>query len=183
MIRLFWGITFVAFFVGLTGCSSAGLGNMKEVSFENEITSDMAMINIVRWGNYSGDGPKVELWDGEAFIGSLGPGRLLQYKVIPGNHIFMVSAQGAWGVARGDMEPGKTYYLKVNITGWGPMSLGAAKSDDPRIEKWNKMKTVTIDKAVPKAIPEKVLVSVRSTLKRVEEGRANVTPITENNAL
>ncbi|MEP0354187.1 hypothetical protein [Paraglaciecola sp.] len=174
-------ITFILIALGLNGC--AGLGKMKVVQFEKEIASDMAMVNIVRRAVFMGDGAKVEAWDGEQFIGTLEAGKLLQYKATPGVHTFMVSVQGSWAVAKGELKPGKQYYLKFNMSGWGPIMLGVATSDDPRITEWNTMTTVAIDQSSQKPVPDKYLKKAQKVLKRVADGEANVTPITDSNAL
>ena len=180
MFRCLYIFSFVAMVFGLAGC--AGLGNMKEIEFEHQIAPDMAMVNFVRRSVFMGDGAKVEVWDGDNFIGTLDAGNLLQYKAQPGNHTFMVYIQGAWGVAQGDLKPGKTYYLKFNMTGWGPINLGVAMANDPRIPEWNTMKTVVLDESSPKAVPEKYILKARKILKRADDGYANVTPITDANA-
>jgi hypothetical protein len=174
----------LAFFVvilGIQGC--AGLGAMKEVEFQTEAKPDVATVNIVRRAVFIGDGAKVEAWDGDQFIGTLEAGKLLQYYAKPGEHTFMVYVQGAWGVAKGELKPGKKYYLKFNMSGVGPISLGVAESTDPRIPEWNQMTTVTIDKSSTKDVPEKYILGARKTLQKVEDGSANVTPITDANAL
>lgn len=181
MFKYISGVAFLTIFFALTGC--AGLGNMKEVKFENKVEPDMAMVNIVRRSVFMGDGAKVEAWDGDNFIGTLSAGKLLQYKAKPGNHTFMVYVQGSWGVAKGELQPGKTYYLKFNMSGLGPISLGVAKSDDPRIGEWNRMETVALDVSSPKDIPERYILGARKILNRVEEGDATFTPITDANAL
>ena len=174
-------VSLVIFIIGLSGC--AGLGNMKEVEFQTEAKSDMATVNIVRRAVFMGDGAKVEAWDGDEFIGTLSAGKLLQYEANSGLHTFMVYVQGSWGVAKGELKSGKSYYLKFNMSGWGPISLGVAKSTDKRIPEWNTMDTVSIDKSSPKNVPEKYIVKARKILQRVEDGNANVTPITDINAL
>lgn len=45
------------------------------------------------------------------------------------------------------------------------------------------MTTVTIDKSSTKDVPEKYVTKARETLKRVEDGNAIVTPITDINAI
>jgi len=165
---------------GLSGC--AGLGNMKQVQFERNVPADKAMVNIVRRSVFLGDGAKVEAWDSDKFIGTLSAGKLLQYQAEPGLHTFMVYVQGSWGVAKGDLEAGKTYYLKFNMSGLGPISLGVASNSDPRIEQWNMMDTVVIDQSSPKDVPQKYIDGARKALKRIADGNANVTVIGENNA-
>jgi hypothetical protein len=181
MLQYIKSFTTFLIIIGLTGC--AGLGKMKDVAFENEIEPDMAMVNFVRRSVFMGDGAKVEVWDGDKFIGTLSAGNLLQYKATPGDHTFMVYVQGAWGVAKGELKPGKTYYLKFNMSGLGPVSLGAATSSDQRIDEWKTMKTVSLDESSSKNVPEKYIIAARKILKRVEVGDANVTPISDVNAL
>ena len=69
------------------------------------------------------------------------------------------------------------------MSGWGPISLGVAKSTDSRIPEWNTMSTVSIDKSSPKDVPEKYVLKAQKILQRVESGNANVTPINDTNAL
>ncbi len=184
MFKFFRIIGFFVVVFGLSGC--AGLGNMKEVEFQTEAKPDMATVNIVRRAVFMGDGAKVEAWDGDEFIGTLSAGKLLQYEATPGIHTFMVEYQGAWGIAKGELKPGKTYYLKFNMGGWGPNILEVAKSTDPRIPEWNTMSTVTIDTSSPKEVPEKYVLKAQEILKWVESGsatRSRFTSITDSNAL
>ncbi|EWH09562.1 hypothetical protein DS2_12043 [Catenovulum agarivorans DS-2] len=165
----------------MSGC--AGLGAMKQVQFQDNAKPDTAMVNIVRRAVFMGDGAKVEVWDGDQFIGTLGAGELLQYEAEPGVHTFMVYVQGSWGVAKGELKAGKSYFLKFNMSGFGPISLGVADSNDPRIAEWKTMKTITIDKAATKEVPEKYIQAARKILTRVENGQANVTQIVDGHAL
>ena len=181
MFKDFQIISVFILLLGLTGC--AGLGNMKEVPFQSMAKPDVATVNIVRRAVFMGDGAKVEAWDGAEFIGTLEAGKLLQYEAKPGIHTFMVYVQGSWGVAKGELKPGKTYYLKFNMLGFGPVSLGVAKSTDTRISEWNTMSTVAIDQSQPKEVPQKYILKAEKILQRVESGDANVTPITDDNAL
>ncbi|WP_016957537.1 hypothetical protein [Catenovulum agarivorans] len=167
--------------VVMSGC--AGLGTMKQVQFQDNAKPDTAMVNIVRRAVFMGDGAKVEVWDGEQFIGTLGAGELLQYEAEPGEHTFMVYVQGSWGVAKGELKAGKSYFLKFNMSGFGPVSLGVADSYDPRIAEWKTMKTITIDKKATKKVPEKYIEGARKILTRVENGQANVTKIADGHAL
>ena len=45
------------------------------------------------------------------------------------------------------------------------------------------MPTVSLDESSPKAIPEKYISKARQILQKVENGTANVTPITDVSAL
>lgn len=167
--------------ISLIGC--AGLGSMKEVEFQTTASPDKSTVNIVRRAVFLGDGAKVEVWDGDKFIGTLSAGNLLQYQAEPGEHTFMVYVQGSWGAAKGQLKPGKTYYLKFNMPWGGGVHLGVAESTDSRIPEWNTMTTVTIDNASQKDIPEKYILEAREILQRVEDGSKDTTPITDKNAL
>jgi len=87
--------------VPLTGCIG-GLAKMERVAFVDEAVADQALVNIVRPRVFLGDGANNDIWDGDKFIGTLGAGKLIQYKAIPGYHVFMVYVQGQWGAARGE---------------------------------------------------------------------------------
>ena len=180
MIGRITRLVVMATLVALTGC--AGLGKMKEVSFTDKAATDKALVNIVRRSVFMGDGANVEMWDGERFIGTLAAGKVLQYQAEPGEHTFMAYIQGNWGTARGTLEAGKTYYLKFNMSGFGPVSLGVASAEDERIDEWKAMKTVAMDQASSKAVPEKYLAKARLTLEKVEAGTVIPTPITAANA-
>ncbi|GAA4363960.1 hypothetical protein [Kangiella marina] len=181
MLKSLRTICLIVISLNLTAC--AGLGNMKEVEFQTTAKPDKSTVNIVRRAVFMGDGVKVEVWDRDKFIGTLSAGDLLQYEAAPGIHTFMVYAQGSWGVAKGKLEPGKTYYLKFNMPWGGGIHLGVAKSTDPRIPEWNTMTTVTIDKSSQKDIPEEYILEARDILQEVENGNMEATPITEENAL
>ena len=155
--------------VPLAGCIG-GLAKMERVAFVDEAVADQALVNIVRLRVFLGDGANTDMWDGDKFIGTLGAGKLIQYKAIPGYHVFMVYVQGQWGAARGELKPGKTYYLKVN-QGYGRIILGVAKSNDPRIERWNaKLTPVAIDDSRLKDIPQKFVDKARIVLEGVNSG-------------
>ena len=172
------GLLIVAF--GLGGC--AGLANMKEVQFQNMPDENKATVNFVRRSILMGDGVKSEVWDSENLVGTLAAGRLLQYQTEPGEHTLMINFQGHWAVAQGVLEAGKNYYLKLNMTGWGPIIIGAAEASDPRIEEWNEMTTVIKDDVNSKQVPQKYVEEAKKVLTRIENGNANVTKITEQHA-
>lgn len=180
MFKRFGIVAFVFLAMNLSGC--AGLGNMKEVAFQNKPEENKATVNFVRRSVFMGDGAKSEVWDSEKFIGTLSAGELLQYQADPGEHLFMVNLQGSWAVAQGVLEAGRTYYLKMNLTGWSVI-LGAADATDERIAEWNTMTTVVKDETTSKPVPQKYIDEAKRTIKRVEDGNANVTHISEENAL
>ena len=71
----------------------------------------------------------------------------------------------------------------MNMTGWGPIIIGAADATDARIEEWNEMTTVIKDDVTSKQVPQKYVEEAKKILKRIENGNANVTRITEQHAL
>jgi hypothetical protein len=155
--------------VPLAGCIG-GLAKMERVAFVDEAAADKALVNIVRPRVFLGDGANVDMWDGDKFIGTLGAGKMIQYEATPGYHVFMVYVQGQWGAARGELKRGRTYYLKVN-QGYTRIILGVAKSNDPRIERWNaKLTPVGIDDSRLNDVPQKFVDKARIVLEGVNSG-------------
>ena len=50
------------------------------------------------------------LWDGDKFIGILGPKAYVQYKASPGEHLFLARAEN-WSYLKANLEAGKHYYV------------------------------------------------------------------------
>ena len=89
-------------------------------------------------------------------------------------------------IAKGNLLPGKTYYLKVNVGGaamGGHFRLGVADSDDPRVDRWVGSLTPVIIKKAPKSIPAKYLESVRLMVQKAEENKINYEHISDKNAM
>lgn len=150
----------------LAGCIG-GLAKMERVEFVDEAVADKARVNIVRPRVFLGDGANNDIWDGDKFIGTLGAGKMIQYLATPGYHVFMIYVQGQWGAARGELKPRKTYYLKAN-QGFGRIILGVAKSNDPRIERWNaRLTPMVIDDSRLRDIPQKFVDKARIVLEGV----------------
>lgn len=140
----------------ISGCSS--LGTMKETIYVEKPANSMGLINIVRPAIFLGDGVKFETWDGATFIGTLKAGTMLQYAATPGIHCIMVDPTqgGGWGVAKVDVKPGSTTFIKPNTAPFVGLILGVADENDPRKAEWAKSLTpLVIDTARTKPIPEK----------------------------
>ena len=177
-LKVFFCLLFAA---QITAC--AGLADMKKVDFVDTAAPDKALVNIVRPSVFVGDGAKVEVWDGEQFVGTLAAGTLIQYQATPGEHDFMVYSQGSWGIAKGELLPGKTYYLKFNI-GFGFITLGVAHKNDPRIEEWNrKLSPMAVNTQSSKPVPEKTIEASRKMLAKIQDGSVKYEVINESNAL
>jgi hypothetical protein len=173
------------FFICLTamqivGCT--GLAEMKTVKFIGSVESEKAMVNIVMPLVVGTPGAvKAEMWDGDKFIGTLSAGSMIQYKTDPGNHTFMVNAQGNWGVARGELNSGKTYYLKFN-GGIGSARLGVASRSDPRVFEWKNLIPTAIDEDSAKPLPKNEIGKAKKILRKVEDGRVRFITITSEAA-
>lgn len=178
--RISCGIALL-FVFALSGCS--GLAEMEKVGFVEHGEPDTTLVNIVRPRVYLGDGAKIEMWDGDKFIGTISAGTMIQYKTTPGHHVFMLYVQGSWAAAKGDLKPGSTYYLKPNSQFVG-MNLGVAKPDDERLTIWNKKLTpIAIDKSTSKEVPQKSIDSARAVLAQIESGAKSYHEISDANAI
>ena len=177
-------IFFLLIAIQVSGCALGGIAKMQKTDFIEKFEPDKVLVNFVRPKVFAGDGVNVDMWDGDKFIGTLGAGKMIQYITTPGEHIFMASAQGLWGIAKGDLIAGKKYYLKYN-NGFGFIVLGVAKSSDPRIEKWNtSLSPVSINKSnSPLPVSEKHTKKAQAILERMEEGTAKYNLISEENAI
>ena len=83
-------IAFCAVLILLSGCVAAP---MRPAQFNAKAEPTEAIVSFVRERVYMGDGKHVYLWDGDTFIGTLSAGTLVQYRVAPGPHVFMASAE------------------------------------------------------------------------------------------
>lgn len=181
MLKILLNTIFLFIFLQMTGC--AGLAEMKKAEFIDSVSPESSMVNIVRPNVFLGDGAEVEVWDGDKFIGTLSAGTLIQYKTDPGNHTFLVYNQGSWGIAKGELISGKTYYLKFNI-GFGFVTLGVAKSSDSRISVWNrKLDPMVIDYAKSNPVSAKEIADTRKILQDLEVGKAKYEKISNENAI
>ena len=173
-------LTFACAALLLTGC--ANLAKMKSMPFQNGVEPDKTMVNIVRRSVFMGDGAVVEIFDGENLVGTLGAGDLIQYKTEPGEHTFFAYVQGSWGIARGNLEAGKTYYLKFNMQ-FASISLGVADANDERIPEWNTMDTFVLDKIAADKVPEKYITKIRQLMTEIDSGKRKVTEINARHAI
>jgi hypothetical protein len=130
-----------------------------------------AVISFVRRHILYGDGNDFDVWHRDTFIEPLGAGRLVQYRVAPGEHVFMVRGRGgqSWTFLRANVAAGKEYFVRAY-----PMPFHVRGIDgraDLRIEEWHQMevdaplKAKSRDKYVAATIEE-----ARAALKAFESG-------------
>jgi hypothetical protein len=131
--RLF-GIAALA--VLATGCSSIPMVDTKSTKV---VPEGHVLVTFVRQSVWMGDGIPVDLWDGEHYIGVLGPGNIVQYVTTPGDHLFLGNAEN-WTYASGSLLANKRYYVKANVfLGFATarVAFGIAENSDERVEKWH----------------------------------------------
>ena len=149
----------------ISGC--AGLAEMKPVERISAAEKTMALVNFVRPHVFAGDGIKYELWDGANFVATLKAGTMVQYVALPGEHVFMIdpTQERPWGYININVEAGKVYYIKPNSIPFGPLILGVASPFDSRIEEWNTLEPMAVDKSATKPVPQ----------ERIDEAGRNLT--------
>lgn len=119
-----------------TGCSSI---RMVDAESTTVVPPGKALVTFVRQSVWMGDGIPVDLWDGEHYIGVLGPSEIVQYVAAPGKHLFLGNAEN-WTYASGVLEPGRRYYVKANVfMGFATarVAFGIAENSDDRVPKWH----------------------------------------------
>jgi hypothetical protein len=119
-----------------TGCSSI---RMVDAQSTKVVPDGKVLITFVRQSVWMGDGIPVDLWDGEHYIGVLGPSEIVQYVTTPGEHLFLGNAEN-WTYASGSLVANKRYYVKANVfMGFATarVAFGVAENSDDRVEKWH----------------------------------------------
>lgn len=119
-----------------TGCSSI---RMVDTESTMVVPPGKALVTFVRQSVWMGDGIPVDVWDGEHYVGVLGPGKIVQYVAAPGEHLFLGNAEN-WTYASGTLEAGRRYYVKANVfLGFATarVAFGIAENSDDRVAKWH----------------------------------------------
>src|SRR5688572_3491265 len=91
-----------------SGC--IGMAEMMQVERMEAPGSEEVLVNFVRKSSlYRGAGIGFELWHGERFIGTLYDHTIVQYKIKPGEHVFMANSHGTgWAFLKFNFLPGTT---------------------------------------------------------------------------
>jgi hypothetical protein len=127
--------------LGMLAVLSTGCASIRMVDTESTmvVPPDKALVTFVRQSVWMGDGIPVHLWDGEHYIGVLGPSEIVQYVAAPGEHLFLGNAEN-WTYASGRLEAGRRYYVKANVfMGFATarVAFGIAENSDDRVPKWH----------------------------------------------
>jgi len=101
--------------VSLYGCSSQ---IMMPASPLVSINNDKALVTFLMSQRVPNIGPtfkfEFDIWDGDKFIGALSTQKYFQYVADPGEHLF-VARGGNWSFVKATLQPGKKYYVFLNI--------------------------------------------------------------------
>jgi hypothetical protein len=119
-----------------TGCASI---RMVDAESTTAVPPGKALVTFVRQSVGMGDGIPVDLWDGEHYIGVLGPGEIVQYAAAPGEHLFLGNAEN-WTYASGSLQEAKRYYVKANVfmgVATARVAFGIAENSDDRVPQWH----------------------------------------------
>jgi len=160
----------VGFFTLLIGCSS--LATMRTVPRINSIDPNLSLINFVRPSNFLGAASNRELWDESIYIGSSSNGSMIQYQVKPGKHLFLTNNYNkGWRYLQLDLEPGKIYYVRVEVYSSG-FELEKITALDEESMKWiNSLTVKSIDLNKSKGVPKSEIEEAAKHANRIK--RAN----------
>jgi hypothetical protein len=173
----------VALAVLATGCSSI---RMVETESTKVVPAGKVLVTFVRQSVWMGDGIPVDLWDGERYIGVLGPGTIVQYVTTPGEHLFLGNAEN-WTYASGSLVADRRYYVKANVfMGFATarVAFGVADNSDDRVEKWHVEYTAKAAHEKDRvAFEEEALGDVQEAIQRFKSGGvASFATITDTHA-
>ncbi len=126
-----------------SGCATGG----KYMTNAEPIVSPpegKALVTFVRPSNFGG-AISFGLWDGDIFIGILGPDMSIQYETAPGEHYFIARAEN-WACVKADLVANRQYVIKANpvIGAWkARVVLSPVNESDynkpgelPKVRKW-----------------------------------------------
>jgi hypothetical protein len=170
------GLLVRAFVLGALAMLSTGCASIKMVPKKTtrEVPADKALVTFVRQSIYMGDGIPVDLWDGEHYIGVLGPGQAVQYFATPGEHLLLAHAEN-WSYASGSLVAGKRYYVKANIfPGFATVrvALGVAYTTDERVDQWHtKYKGMAAPEAARAAFETEGGAAAQAAIQTFKDGK------------
>ena len=128
------------------------------------------VISFIRRAVLMGDGWNYDVWDGDAYVGILGAGNLLQYRAQPGEHTFMMMARGihVWAFMKANVLAGKEYFARAYPL---PFSLQAFDSNsDERVDEWATMKVEKLTDGDRKKAMEKFGAEMQLALAAYKAG-------------
>ena len=156
-----------------TGC---GASLMHDTTPLPPPTPDYAIVNFVRPSAYAWavDYP---LWDGETFIGNIGPEDLLQWKAKPGDHLFIAVGENH-DYTKATIEGGRSYYIQVKAypgfwsasVGFAPVHKNDSSPSSAEIQKW--MTKLGPESADPVVAAERQASGLKDIQKHIQEYNA-----------
>lgn len=166
-----WARTIIvsALLVALAGCVAAP---MRDARFQGDAEPMHALVTFVRESVFMGDGMALDLWDGDTFVGTLSAGTLVQYKALPGAHVFMAKSEN-WSYVKAELRPGKHYVVKANMFP-GVITMRSAltpvESTDQRLVTWSR--SLTAKEVMPEEQERYASTRRQSALAALAEYRA-----------
>ncbi len=135
-------LLFGLYTIVLTGCASQIMVQTSPIESTNNdkalVTFLMLSSYLTNTGKYGQSVTPIEydIWDGEKFIGALSKDTYFQYAAEQGKHFF-IARGGNWSFVEANLQPGKKYYLYLNVYPrfWGPWGvyLQPVKSEDKEL--------------------------------------------------
>ena len=94
-----------------SGCATGGKYMIKAEPIVSP-PQGKTLVTFVRPSNFGG-AISFGVWDGEIFIGILGPDMSIQYETTPGEHYFLARAEN-WACVKADLAADRQYVIKAN---------------------------------------------------------------------
>jgi hypothetical protein len=94
-----------------SGCATGGK-YMTKANRMSEPEQGKALVTFVRPSGFGG-AISFGLWDGDTFVGILGPDLCIQYEAVPGEHYFLARAEN-WSCVKADLAADRHYVIKAN---------------------------------------------------------------------
>jgi hypothetical protein len=179
----------VRYIIILTMCMGSFLGcgsvAMQKASFVNT-TAENTLITFVRPSVFMGDGVRVDIWDGEHFVGTLGAGTLVQYETQAGEHLFLANAEN-WSYVSANVLAGKKYTVKANIfpgVWYARVALTPVPTSDSRIEGWlSKLTPMAANSADAQSVEVKKQEAIRAAIADFRAGKATFSQMRPEDGL
>ncbi len=161
--------------VSVAGCG----GGPRMIRAEQELKAgpDSAMIVFMSPMVVGG---RVQVWDGQKFIGFIEPRTSVSYLAKPGEHMFLLRDEN-WQIVKGKMAAGRTYYVKLEMrvgvgyhTSGTRVSVEVLDPNDRRIKEWKQtLRPIQLDdESKAEAFSNKNERHVTKAMNNIESGKA-----------
>lgn len=156
--------------------SSCGSHMMAPAQTLTAVENDYALVSFVRPSAFGG-AIRFSLWDSDQFIGVLTAGSIIQYKVTPGEHVFIARGEN-WSYVKANVRAGRHYIVEGKVfPGVWKARVGLAPIDvnEPgykgKAEKWlNSLNPISVKPELVEGYVTPRLAQVKEALENYHQG-------------